>query len=75
MPVVSNTSPIWDLASLERLGLLHDQFPDVRIPQDVLNELQIGYEYPEKEESDYARIQTDKEIPIMFPIVPFYFCP
>jgi len=52
MPVVSNTSPIWNLASLERLDLLHDQFPDVRIPQDVLNELQVGYEYPEM-----ARIQ------------------
>ncbi len=49
---LSNTSPIWNLASLERLDLLHDQFPDVRIPQDVLNELQVGYEYPEM-----ARIQ------------------
>ncbi len=47
MPVVSNTSPIWNLASLERLNLLHDQFPDVRIPPDVLAELQVGYDYPE----------------------------
>ncbi len=25
MPVVSNTSPIWNLASIGRLDLLHDQ--------------------------------------------------
>ncbi len=49
MPVVSNTSPIWNLASIERLDLLHDQFPDVRIPNDVLAELQVGHEYPEME--------------------------
>lgn len=56
VPVVSNTSPIWNLASLERLDLLHDQFPDVRIPQDVLTELQVGYDYPEM-----ARIQQALE--------------
>lgn len=47
MLVVSNTSPIWNLASLDRLDLLHDQFPDVRIPRDVLVELQAGHDYPE----------------------------
>ncbi len=47
MPVVSNTSPIWNLASIKRLDLLHDQFGEVRIPQDVLAELQVGHEYPE----------------------------
>lgn len=52
MPVVSNTSPIWNLASIERLELLRDQFSDVRIPHDVLQELQVGHEYPEA-----ARIQ------------------
>ncbi len=52
MPVVSNTSPLWNLASLDRLDLLHDQFPDVRIPHDVLAELQVGHDYPEM-----ARIQ------------------
>jgi predicted nucleic acid-binding protein len=51
MPVVSNTSPIWNLISLERLDLLHDQFPEC-IPQDVLDELQVGHDYPEM-----ARIQ------------------
>lgn len=47
MPVVSNTSPIWNLASLDRLELLHEQFPDVRIQQEVLLELEVGREYPE----------------------------
>ncbi len=41
-PVVSNTSPIWNLASIERLDLLHDQFSIIRIPQDVWSELQVG---------------------------------
>ncbi len=47
MPVVSNTSPLWNLASIERLDLLHDQFPDIRIPQEVWQELQAGHAYPE----------------------------
>ncbi len=52
MPVVSNTSPIWNLASIERLELLRDQFLDIRIPYDVWQELQAGGEHPE-----VARIQ------------------
>lgn len=52
MPVVSNTSPIWNLASIERLDLLRDQFSDVRIPDDVWQELQVRHGYPE-----VARIQ------------------
>lgn len=52
MPVVSNTSPIWNLASIERLDLLRDQFGEIRIPHEVWQELQAGHEYPEA-----ARIQ------------------
>ena len=55
MPVVSNTSPIWNLASIERLDLVHDQFPDIRIPHDVWNELQVGDEYPEMTRIQRAR--------------------
>ncbi len=55
MPVVSNTSPIWNLASIERLDLLHDQFPDIRIPHDVWRELQVGNEYPEITRIQHAR--------------------
>lgn len=52
MPVVSNTSPIWNLASIERLYLLPEQFQEVRIPTDVLSELQVGRDY-----SEMTRIQ------------------
>ena len=47
MPVVSNTSPLWNLAGIGRLDLLRDQFPDIRIPQDVWQELQVGEDFPE----------------------------
>lgn len=47
MPVVSNTSPVWNLASIERLDVLHDQCPDIRIPHAVWQELQVGHEYLE----------------------------
>ena len=42
MHVVSNTSPIWNLASIERLYILHIQFDTILIPKEVLDELQLG---------------------------------
>ena len=36
---MSNTSPIFNLACINRLNLLHDQFADVWIPQAVEEEL------------------------------------
>lgn len=56
MLVVSNTSPLWNLASIQRLDLLHDQFPDIRIPHEVWQELQVGQDYPEA-----ARLQQAVE--------------
>ncbi len=47
MPVVSNTSPVWNLASINHLDLLRDQFTDVIIPEEVLSEMEVGHEYPE----------------------------
>ncbi len=47
MPVISNTSPIWNLASIQRLQLLHEQFPEVLIPPEVLAELQLESGFPE----------------------------
>lgn len=55
MPVVSNTSPIWNLAAIERLHLLHEQFPDIRIPDDVWNELQVMRNCPEALRIQQAR--------------------
>ena len=46
MPVVSNTSPIWNLAAIEPLDLLHEQFPDLYIPDDVWDELQVMRDCP-----------------------------
>ena len=46
MPVVSNTSPILNLALVERLALLKEQFGQVLIPQAVLDELRIDEPLP-----------------------------
>ncbi len=49
MPVVSNTSPILNLAIINRLDLLRHQFEKILIPPVVLDELLPEHEYPEKE--------------------------
>jgi predicted nucleic acid-binding protein len=46
MPVVSDTSPILNLAILRRLDLLKEQFEDILIPTAVLDELRIGVNLP-----------------------------
>jgi uncharacterized protein len=46
MPVVSNTSPILNLAIVDRLILLYRQFGEVLIPGAVLEELKTGEERP-----------------------------
>lgn len=46
MPVVSNTSPILNLAIVDRLVLLRQQFGEVLIPNGVLDELKVGEERP-----------------------------
>lgn len=46
MPVVSNTSPILNLAIIGRLDLLHQQFSEVLIPPMVLQELKVDAELP-----------------------------
>lgn len=42
MPVVSNTSPILNLAIVDQLVLLRRQFGEVLIPNGVLDELKVG---------------------------------
>lgn len=46
MPVVSNTSPILNLAIVNQLELLHRQFGKVLIPIAVLDELKVDEERP-----------------------------
>lgn len=44
MPVVSNTSPILNLAIVNQLILLDQQFGKILIPNAVLDELKISEE-------------------------------
>ncbi len=46
MPVVSNTSPILNLAIVDQLVLLRRQFGEVVIPNGVLDELKVVEERP-----------------------------
>ncbi len=46
MPVVSNTSPILNLAIIGQLDLLRQQFSDVLIPPMVWQELKVDTELP-----------------------------
>ncbi len=46
MPVVSNTSPILNLAVTGYLALLHDQFGEIWIPPAVLDELRVEEDLP-----------------------------
>ena len=46
MPIVSNTSPILNLAIIGKLALLHEQFGEVLIPEAVLSELRVDEELP-----------------------------
>jgi len=46
MPVVSNTSPILNLAIINQLDLLRQQFGEVLIPSAVLSELKADTDFP-----------------------------
>ena len=46
MPVVSNTSPLLNLAIIGWLSLLRDQFGEIWIPPTVLEELRVQEELP-----------------------------
>lgn len=46
MPVVSNTSPILNLAIIGKLFLLQEQFNTILIPYAVKNELRIKEKLP-----------------------------
>ena len=46
MLVVSNTSPILNLAIIDRLSLIREQFTTITIPKGVLEELRVGENLP-----------------------------
>ncbi|MFY9820938.1 MAG: hypothetical protein WAM82_06115 [Thermoanaerobaculia bacterium] len=45
MPVVSNTSPLFNLAAIGKLSLLCQAFDEILIPEAVLAELEPVREY------------------------------
>ncbi len=50
MPVVSNTSPLLNLAIIGQLSLLHQQFGQIQIPTAVLAELRVEEVLPSSEQ-------------------------
>ena len=46
MPVVSNTSPVLNLAIIKHLSLMHEQFGEVVIPRAVWEELHVEEDLP-----------------------------
>lgn len=46
MPIVSNTSPILNLAIIHQLDLLRQQFARILIPPAVLAELRVETDFP-----------------------------
>lgn len=46
MPAVSNTSPVLNLAIINRLALLREQFGEIWVPSAVIEELRLGEELP-----------------------------
>ena len=46
MPVVSNTSPLLNLAIIDRLSLRRQQFGQILIPAAVLTELRVEEPLP-----------------------------
>ena len=67
MPVVSNTSPILNLAIIEQLSLLRDQFGEIWIPAAVVEELRVGEDLPGSQvvrkaiDAGWLRIEDVKE--------------
>ena len=54
MPIISNTSPLLNLAIIDHLHLLHQQFGQILIPPMVLAELKPDTGYPGVERLEQA---------------------
>ena len=71
MPVVSNTSPVLNLAIVGRLSLLRKQFGEIRIPPAVLQELRVGEDLPGSQsvrgavEKGWLRVEEVKDRPFV----------
>jgi hypothetical protein len=71
MPVVSNTSPILNLALIDRLSLIQEQFGKVSITQAVLKELRVEENLPGSKlmknalESGWIQVEEVHDSPIL----------
>lgn len=71
MPVVSNTSPIMNLAIIGELSLLRDQFGEILIPGAVLEELRVEEDLPGSQnvrdalKAGWIRIETVNLYPLV----------
>lgn len=71
MPVVSNTSPILNLAIIGELSLLRDQFGEILIPGAVLEELRVEENLPGSQgvrdaiKAGWIRIERVKQDPLV----------
>jgi len=71
MPVVSNTSPLLNLAIIGRLSLLREQFGEIWIPPAVLEELRVGEDLPgsqavrEAIKTGWLRVEGVKDRPFV----------
>ena len=71
MPVVSNTSPILNLAIIGELSLLREQFGEVLIPRAVLEELRVEENLPGSKgvrdaiKAGWIRIEAVKQDPLV----------
>ena len=67
MPVVSNTSPILNLAITGQLSLLREQFGEILIPAAVREELRVEQDLPgsqaarEALETGWIRVEEVKD--------------
>ena len=68
MPVVSNTSPLLNLAIIGHLSLLKEQFRKILIPPAVREELRIESDLPgsreirEAIENDWIQVEEVKDL-------------
>ena len=71
MPIVSNTSPILNLAIIDQLDLLREQFGEISIPPAVLEELRITENLPgsqhvrEAIEAGWLGVETVQDHPFV----------
>ncbi len=67
MPVVSNTSPVLNLAIIDQLSLLRQQFEEIWIPSAVLEEMRVEEDLPGSQavrdamEAGWLRVEEVKD--------------